>query len=59
MHAMVLLAAMSAYSAETTFASMEEPQRQSAEVSVASSSWEWSGVFDWLRVPVGFLLRLR
>lgn len=59
MHAMMLLAAMSAYSAGTTFASTEEPQRQSVEVSVASSSWGWSGVFDWLRVPVGFFLRLR
>ena len=58
MHAMMLLAAMSAYSAGTTFASTEEPQRQSVEVSVTSSTWEWSGVFDWLWVPVGLLLRL-
>ncbi|MGN0833029.1 MAG: hypothetical protein ACI4RD_05215 [Kiritimatiellia bacterium] len=61
MHAMMLLAAMSAYSAETTFVASEVPQAQAtaAPVAVAPATWEWSGVFDWLKVPFGLFASLR
>lgn len=61
MNVALLVAALSAWSPETSLVSKEVPtQRVTSEtVEVASSTWSWSGFFQWTKREIGALLFLR
>lgn len=59
-HAIMLFAALSATSPETSFVSRAIPARAvtTATVETATKTWGWSGIFEWSRQLAGFIFKV-